>query len=239
MAQHIVNRSDYTAMQEESPFNSIPPIALLLVVIVAGVELIFSAAGQGFVGGAAGVGWRAAAFQDYAFAPAVMTEIFERGRGSLDLWKRFVTYAFVHFNFTHALWATVLLLALGKFVGEVYRPVAFLVLFLMSTVLGAAIYGAVSWQNAPLLGAYPGVYGLIGAYTYLMWLTLEKLGENQLKAFQLIGVLLGLMLVYSMIFGSSPTWIAEVSGFVVGLFAAPLLAPGGWRAFVRRVRNRG
>jgi len=225
-------------MKEESPFNSIPPVPLLLVAIVVVVELTLSAAGQGFVGGAAGVGWRAAAFQDYAFAPAVMTEIFERGRGSFDLWKRFVTYAFVHFNFTHALWATVLLLALGKFVGEVYKPLAFLALFLVCTVLGAAIYGAVSWQNAPLLGAYPGVYGLIGAYTYLMWLTLARMGENQLKAFQLIGILLGLMLVYSMIFGTSPTWIAEVSGFLVGLVCAPVLAPGGWPAFVKRLRNR-
>ena len=225
-------------MQEESPFNSVPPVPLLLVAIVVGVELTLWSAGQGFVGGAAGVGWRAAAFQDYAFAPAVMTEIFERGRGSFDLWKRFVTYAFVHINFTHALWATVLLLALGKFVGEVFRPIAFLILFFLASILGAAIYGAVAWQNTPLLGAYPGVYGLIGAYTYLMWLTLERIGENQLKAFQLIGILLGLMLVYSMLFGSSPTWIAEVSGFLVGLFAAPLLAPGGWQAFLHRVRNR-
>ena len=79
---------------------------------------------------------------------------------------------------------------------------------------------------------------MIGAYTYLMWLALERLGDNQLKAFQLIGILLGLMLVYSMIFGSSPTWIAEVAGFVVGLAIAPLLAPGGWSAFLIRLRRR-
>ncbi|WP_281984607.1 rhomboid family intramembrane serine protease [Thalassorhabdomicrobium marinisediminis] len=222
----------------ENPFNAIPPVPLALVLVIAGIELVFSAAGAGFIGGAGGIGWRSAAFQDYAFAPAVMTEIFERGRSSFDLWKRFVSYAFVHINFTHTLWAGVLLLALGKFVGEIFRPVAFALLFFLSTILGAAIYGLLSWQNAPLLGAYPGVYGLIGAYTYLMWLTLERMGENQLKAFQLIGILLGLMLVYSMIFGSTPTWIAEVAGFVVGLFAAPLLAPGGWTAFVNRMRKR-
>lgn len=224
--------------QGENPFNSVPMVPLLLVIAIAGVELMLSAAANGFVGGAQGVGWRNQAFQEYAFAPAVMTEIFERGRGSFDLWKRFVTFAFIHHNFTHALWAVVLLLALGKFVGEVFRPVAFVLLFAISSILGAAVYGLVSWQNAALVGAYPGVYGLIGAYTYLMWLTLNRMGENQLKAFQLIGVLLGLMLVYSMIFGSTPTWIAEVAGFVVGLFIAPLLAPGGWAAFVQRMRQR-
>ena len=88
-------------------------------------------------------------------------------------------------------------------------PVAFAILFAVSSILGAAIYGLLSWQNTALVGAYPGVYGLIGAYTYLMWLALNRMGENQLKAFQLIGILLGLMLVYSMIFGSAPTWIAS------------------------------
>ena len=225
-------------MSDENPFNSIPLVPLVLVLVIAGIELTLSAAGNGVIGGAQGVGWRNGAFQDYAFAPAVVTEIFERGRGNFNLWQRFVTYAFIHASFTHALWACVLLLALGKYVGEVFRPAAFAILFFVTTVLGAMFYGAVSWQNAPLVGAYPGVYGLIGAYTYLMWLTLGRMGENQLKAFQLIGILLGILLVYGMLFGSSPTWIAEVAGFIIGLFIAPVLAPGGWAAFLHRIRNR-
>lgn len=225
-------------MHEESPFNSIPIVSLVLALVMGAIELTFWAAEQGFVGGAQGVGWRAQAFQDYAFAPAVMTEIFDRGRGTFDLWKRFLTYPFIHSAFGHALWGIVLLLALGKFVGEKFHPVNFALLFAVSSVGGAAIYGAVSWQNAALVGAFPGVYGLIGAYTYLLWLALGRLGENQFKAFQLIGILLGLMLLYSMLFGSSPTWIAEVSGFLIGLATAPLLAPGGWSAFLTRLRQR-
>ncbi|MBU2991818.1 rhomboid family intramembrane serine protease [Octadecabacter sp. 1_MG-2023] len=224
--------------REENPFNSVPWVPLLLVLVIAGVELTLTAAANGLVGGAQGVGWRAAVFGELQFYPELMTQIFERGRGSFDYFKRFVTYPFVHGGFTHALWACVLLLALGKFVGEVFRPLAFLILFFVSTIFGAAAYGVLAWENTQLIGAYPGVYGLIGAYTYLMWLTLGQMGENQLKAFQLIAVLLGLLLVYSMIFGSSPTWIAEVAGFIVGLFVAPVLAPGGWRAFVNRMRKR-
>ncbi len=222
----------------ENPFNSVPRVPLALVAIIVAVELTLTAAANGWVGGAQGIGWRSAAFQDYAFAPAVMTEIFERGRGTFDMWKRFVTYPFVHATFTHALWACVLLLALGKFVGEVFRPVPFAILFFTCSIIGAAVYGLLSPANIGLVGAYPGLYGLIGAYTYLMWLTLERMGENQLKAFQLIGILLGLMLVYSMMFGSAPTWIAEVAGFLVGLFTAPVLAPGGWSAFLKRIRSR-
>ncbi|WP_375280761.1 rhomboid family intramembrane serine protease [Pseudooctadecabacter sp.] len=225
-------------MQDQSPFNTIPPVPLVLVLIMAGIELTLSAAANGYVGGAQGVGWRAQAFQDYAFAPAVLDQITTRGQYDISLFRRFVTYTFIHVNFTHALWGIVLLLALGKFVGEKFSPLSFTLLFTASTIGGALVYGLLSWQNAALVGAYPGVYGLIGAYTYIMWLALERLGDNQFKAFQLIGILLGLMLVYSMIFGSSPTWIAEVAGFVIGLAISPLLAPGGWQAFLTRLRQR-
>jgi len=188
--------------------------------------------------GVEGIGWRSVAFRDFAFAPVVMTEIFERGRGSLDLWQRFITYSFVHVSFTHALWASVLMLALGKFVGEALNAIPFLILFFTSSIGGAAIYGVISWENTPLLGAYPGIYGLIGAYTYLTWLRLGKLGENQLNAFRLIGVLMGLLVVYSVLFGATTTWIAEVAGFVIGMTISPLLTPGGWTAFIVRIRNR-
>jgi len=225
-------------MQDENPFNAIPTVPLVLSLAMAAIELTLTAASNGYIGGAQGVGWRAQAFQDYAFAPAVLEQITTRGQYDLNLFRRFATYTFVHVNFTHALWGIVLLLALGKFVGEKFSALNFAILFALSTIGGALVYGTVSWQNAALVGAYPGVYGLIGAYTYILWLALERLGENQFKAFQLIGILLGIMLIYSMIFGSSPTWIAEVAGFVIGLAVSPLLAPGGWQTFLARVRQR-
>ena len=51
----------------------------------------------------------------------------------------------------------------------------------------------------------------------MMWLTLGQLGENQIKAFTLIGMLLGITLVFSLLYGASPAWIAELTGFVTGL----------------------
>jgi len=54
----------------------------------------------------------------------------------------------------------------------------------------------------------------------------------------LVGIITVIELILSMIFGSTPTWIAEVAGFVVGLIIAPLLAPGGWSAFLARMRQR-
>ncbi len=225
-------------MRSENPFNAIPPIILGLVVVVVGVEAVLSLADQGWLGGRTGVGWRSAAIQDYGMSPNVIAVIFDQGVWTFDLLKRFVTYPFVHGSFTHALWGIVLLLALGKYVAEVLNPVAVIILFLACTIGGALVYGLLSPRNVALIGVFPPVYGLIGAYTYLMWLTLGRLGENQFRAFSLIIVLLGIMLVYGMVFGSSPTWIAEIAGFVIGLALAPILSPGGWGAFVMRIRQR-
>ena len=225
-------------MSSENPFNAIPPIILALVVVVIGVEAVLSLADQGWLGGRTGIGWRPAAIQDYGMAPRVVEVIVDQGNYSFDLLKRFVTYPFVHGSFTHALWGTVLLLALGKYVGEVFHPAAVIILFLACAIGGALIYGLTSPRNVGLIGVFAPVYGFIGAYTYLMWLTLGRMGENQLRAFSLIVVLLGIMLVYGMLFGSSPTWIAEIAGFVIGLVLAPILSPGGWRAFVVRLRQR-
>ena len=225
-------------MDNQSPFNAIPPVPLALVLVIAGVELILSAGAAGFVGGPGAIGWRAGAMQDYAFAPAVLDQVLVQGNYGADMLMRPLSYIFLHGSFTHTLWACVLLLALGKFVGEAYRPVPFALLFFGSAILGALVYGLVSPRNMGLIGAYPGIYGLIGAYTYMMWLTLGRLGENQYRAFTLIGVLMGLMLVWSMLFGATPWWIAELSGFVTGLVLAPLVAPGGWQRFLDRVRQR-
>lgn len=220
------------------PFNTIPPVALALVLVIAGIELAFQARLAGFAGGRGVDDWRQMALDNWAFAPAVLDVLVERGFGNIDLLKRFLSYSFFHASFTHTLWATVLLLALGKFVGEAYRAGPFLIIYFGSVMGAALVFGLLARTNFPLIGAYPGIYGLIGAYTYLMWLTLGRMGENQLRAFSLIGILMGLTLVYSMLFGSDPWWIAEAAGFVIGLFLAPLVAPGGWKAFLDRLRQR-
>ena len=225
-------------MRSDNPLNPLPPVVVAVVVVMILVEAALGLSARGLIGGAQGIGWRIAAIEDYAFAPTVSELLFERGIRSLDLFKRFVTYPFVHGGFTHAAFGVVLLLALGKFVGEVVGSAGFLLLFLAGTVFGALVYGAATAGNMPLYGAYPPAYGMIGAFTYLAWLRARQMGESQLAAFRLIGVLLGLQLAYSMLFGNNPHWVADVAGFVAGFALAPVVAPGGWAALLARLRQR-
>ena len=226
-------------MQTQEPaVNPIPPVVIVLCLMVVLVELALSAAAAGMIGGPRGIGWRIGATQDYGFSPLVLDRVMQVGDYSLTLLKRFVTYGFVHASFTHALFAAALLLALGKFVGDVFRAHAVVIICFGSLIIGALVFGLIADGNAPLLGIYPAVYGLIGAYTYMIWLHLGARGENQLKAFQLIGFLLGLQLLFGLLFGSNQTWIAELAGFAFGFAASILLAPGGWSALLAKLRDR-
>ncbi len=225
-------------MQDEPVVNPIPPLVIAFCLLVVGVELILTAAGAGIIGGPMGIGWRLGAVQDYGFSPLVLDRVVQFGDFDLGLLKRFVSYGFVHASFTTALFAAALLLALGKFVGDVYSPVAVLIVIIGSLVVGSIAFGIFVAGSAPLIGLFPAIYGLIGAYTYLIWLTLGATGENQLKAFQLIGFLLGLQLVFGLIFGSNSLWIAELAGFVFGFTVSIVVAPGGWTALLNKLRQR-
>lgn len=220
-----------------APVNPLPPFVIALFLVIVGVEAAFTLGARGLIGGPDAVGWRSAAIQDYGFNGDIMAWMLENGAWPIEHLRRFLTYAFVHGSFTHALFAGVLLLAMGKFVSDVFRHWAVLVLFLVSTIMGALIYGLIVRQSPWLIGAFPGVYGLIGGFTYIMWLRLGQMGTNQARAFTLIGVLMGLQLVFGLLFGGNATWVADVSGFVTGFLASFVLSPGGWSRLRTKLRH--
>ena len=225
-------------MQQEMPVNPIPPVILVLCFIAVVVELVLSFGQSGLGGGPQAIGWRLAALQDYSFSSAVLDWVLTRRDFAPELLSRFITYPFVHGNFTQALFGAALLLALGKFVGDAFGGLATLAVFIITSVGGAIVFGLIADGRAPLFGLFPPVYGLIGAYTYSIWLQLGHAGQNQLNAFRLIAFLLGLQLVFGLLFGANDAWIAEIAAFAIGFVVSTVLAPGGWAALVRRARQR-
>jgi membrane associated rhomboid family serine protease len=216
----------------------VPAAIVLIVVAIAAVEGALALGELGLVGGPGGIGWRVAAIERVAVSPAVLALLAERGFADPGLGARFMLYPFVHGGALHALFAAALLLALGKFVGEAMGAGRAVAVFFAASALGAAAYGALLDGTQPLFGAFPGVYGLIGAFTYVQWLRLGALGENRLAAFRLIGLLLAVQLVFGALFAAAPSWVADVFGFVAGGLAAILLAPGGLAALRARLRAR-
>lgn len=226
--------SDHNA----SPVNPIPPVVLALAVVILGIELAFQLGARGLAGGPGAVGWRLAALERFAFAPQMLDWMIAHNRWPPELLLRFVSYVFVHVSFTHMLFVVVFLLALGKMVAEIFHPLAFLAVFFGSAITGAVAYGLFVDAPSALIGGFPAVYGLIGAFTFLLWVRLAASGDNRFRAFFLISMLLGIQLVFGLLFGANKDWVAEVAGFAAGFAMSFVVSPGGWRRVVARIRDR-
>ncbi|CUH54323.1 rhomboid family intramembrane serine protease [Shimia marina] len=223
---------------DQSPVNPLPPVVTALFLLLAGVEAALWLGSQGIVGGPTSVGWRLEAIQRYAFSADIFDWMVATGQWPMEHVIRFVSYLFVHGNFTHALFGGVLLLAMGKMVGEVFSGAATLAIFLCSGAVGALGYAVVLNSAVPLLGSYPGVYGLIGAFTFLLWTRLGAVGAPQARAFSLIGMLVGIQLLFGLIFGGNPDWVADVIGFGTGFCLSFALTPGGWQRIREKIRRQ-
>ncbi|AZQ66205.1 rhomboid family intramembrane serine protease [Silicimonas algicola] len=217
--------------------NALPPAVVALALAIFSAEALMFLGGRGLVGGPDAIGWRAEAIQDWSVFPPLLDWLMETGRWTSPEMLRFVAYPFVHGSFTHAIFVIVFLLALGKLVGEVFGNLAVLVVFFASAIVGALFY-SLTGEARPLVGGYPAVYGLIGAYTFLLWVGYGARGENQYRAFSLIGFLLGLQLIFGVIYDVGLDWIAELAGFGTGLLVTPFLSPGAFARMFARLRQR-
>jgi membrane associated rhomboid family serine protease len=222
----------------ESPFNPLPPLVVALAVIILGIEALFSLGARGIIGGPEAVGWRLAAIEDWAFLDVVFDWMLSNGRFPPEQLARFVTYPLIHFSITHAVFVAIFVLAIGKMVSEVFGGLAFLTVFWTASVMGALVYGLVLQTDFPLVGGYPGVYGLIGAYTFLLWVALINTGGPQYRAFGLIGMLLGIQLFFAVFFEVGMDWVADIAGFVTGFVMSFVVSPGGWSRLVAKLRQR-
>ena len=221
-----------------SPFNALPPVVVALTVVIAGLEAMFQLAQAGFLGGQGGVGWRVAAMTDYAVLDEVWEWMLANGRFPPEQVLRFLTYPLIHGGFVHAAFVVVFVLAIGKMVAEVFSPLAFFAIFWVSAVVGALAYVGLLDSAYPLIGGYPGVYGLIGAFTFLMWVDAAHRGTSRARAFGLIGALLAIQVLFGAIQGDYGNVLADLSGFVAGFLLSFLVSPGGWRRVLGRLRQR-
>jgi membrane associated rhomboid family serine protease len=229
-------------MQQEpnaAPINPLPMIVWVLALPLIAVELVLALAEAGLVGGAGGIGWRLQAVERFGMFPEILRyQVETAGQPYAEL-VRLVAYPLVHASFTHGLFAVVILLALGKMVGEIFRWWAVVVVFLGASVAGALAYGLlVPGVRAPLIGAYPAVYGLIGAFTFLLWANLARRGANKYRAFSLIGALLFFQLVFGVLFGGTWDWVADVTGFAAGFLLSFVVSPGGFARVLQMIRQR-
>lgn len=223
---------------DQNPFNALPPVVVALAAVIAGIEVLFQLADAGLLGGAAGVGWRQGALQDYAVFDQVWHFMIDNRLAPPEQLARFVTYPLIQSGALPAVFALVFVLAIGKAVGEVFAPWAVLALFFGSALGGGLAFVVLLDAPGQLNGAFPPVYGLIGGFTFLLWTNLAAHGANANRAFILIAVLLGVQLLFALLNGDWRGVVSEAAGFATGFALSFVLSPGGWARVVAKLRRR-
>lgn len=227
-----------SSSHNESPFNALPPVVVALTLAILGVELALQLGERGLAGGPDAVGWRLALIQRLSVIDALFDQMAAQNTWPPQHLLRLVGYPFVHANFTHALFVVVFVLALGKMVGEIFAAWAVLVVFFGASAIAALVYVFALDPQLPLFGGFPGAYGLIGAFTFLLWTQLAATGGPQARAFYLIGFLMGIQLIFGLLFGGGLDWVADLTGFVAGFLLSFVVSPGGWARVMAKLRRR-
>lgn len=222
-----------------SPVHPLPWVVWVLALPIALIEIGLSLGGDGLIGGPQAVGWRLEAYQQFAFSPQILHAMIATGYFPASQMLRFVSYMFIHGGPTHAIFVVVFILAMGKYVSEVFRPWAVLVMFFGSGIMGALIYGLFANTQLALIGGYPPVYGLIGGFSFILWVKLGEDGGNRMGAFSLIAFFLGFQLLFGLIFGGQGMeWVADLAGFLTGFGLSFLVCPGGPQRALALIRRR-
>jgi rhomboid protease GluP len=227
-------------MSENPPpkaFNSMPPVVVALFGLIAGTELLFTFAGTGILGGPDGIGWRYTAIENYAVNTTLVGWMVENNKYPLEHLARFVSFSFVHSSMINTAVACALFLAMGKMVGTAFSAVAVLVFFFVSAGMGAICYSLAVPEGGWLFGSFTGIYGLIGAYTFIVWVSLRIQNAPQGQAFYLIAILMGVQLGFGMILGDNDSWIADLTAFVTGFILSFFFVPGGFGSVLELFRK--
>ena len=223
---------------DESPVNPLPISVMLLALAMVLPELAFQVGENGLFGGPEAIGWRVDAIERFGFYPEIFSWMVERSSFPPEHLARVLTYPFVNASFLGAVFAIVFTLALGKMVGEAMSNLAVLVIFIGSSVAAALIYWLVLNDPFPLIGGITGAYGLIGGYTFLLWLRQRAVGGPQHQAFSLIAFLMAIQLVFGLLFDTGNGWFADLIAFFAGFGLSFAVVPGGFRRLMAFLRAR-
>ncbi|MEO0999105.1 MAG: rhomboid family intramembrane serine protease [Pseudomonadota bacterium] len=195
-----------------------PPAILALVIAIAAIEGILSAAGAGYI---LYPGLREDAFILGAFQGPLLDGIPPVYSGQPAV--MFVSHAFLHANLIHMLLNMAVLLALGKLVAERAGAPRSLALFVATAITGAAAQVLIGGYEVLMIGASGAVFGFIGTWKCWEWMARRAAGLPMGPLWTSLLVLAGINVPLFFMLGGALAWEAHLGGFVGGWLLAPFL----------------
>ena len=221
--------------RQAPPAINLPRVVWIIIVILIGIQAVIDWGGPGV---------ETYAVYTFAFIPARLGLAHFPQPPGAAVWS-FLTYGFLHADWTHVLTNSLWLAVFSKPVQGRLGTSRYLVLLALSIVAGAAATLVLHW-NEPLqlVGISGGVSGLLAAAIPLMYghhepyphgrlrplRPLEILQDRRALTFSLMWIVLTAATATSQFITTDAlvprnviAWEAHVGGFVVGLIAFYLL----------------
>lgn len=152
--------------------------------------------------------------------------------GLIDNWKpnyaaqpyaMFVTYGFLHGGLAHLAVNMITLWSLGGAVLNRIGQGSFVILYLGTSLGGAAGMALLAHGLRPMVGASGSLFGLLGAILAWEYMDQHTVREGRLHVARVILLLAGLNLVLWWAMGGQLAWQAHLGGFLTGWIAAFLI----------------
>ena len=207
------------------PFIRAPTVVLLLTGVLLAIEaaraLLFRAATPQL-------------FYQFGLVPArysheYLSSHFTNGGNLVERAVPFVSYMFLHADWTHVLVNSIWLLPFGSLVARRYGGALFLLFFLICGIVGAAVHLTFNWgSTAPVIGASAAVSGLTGAAFRMIprgpRAPLLPLLSKPVLVWSTIWTLINVVAGITG-FGTGPgvrlvAWQAHIGGYLAGLLLA-------------------
>jgi rhomboid protease GluP len=134
----------------------------------------------------------------------------------------FVSHALLHGSILHMVMNLTILLALGRFTADRYGPRTVLPVFLLSAIAGGAVFGLLTDDALPMVGASGAVFGFLGVWIAWDWRRHRAAGAPTGPVVRRVLVLVFLNVALWVALSGGLAWEAHLGGFLAGL------ACGAW-----------
>lgn len=165
--------------------------------------------------------WLSPPFYELAFSPSDLAS----GVGAYTIF----TSIFLHASFTHIIFNALTLVFLGMMLENHIGAPRFIVVFLVSGVIGNLVYAVANLgQFSSAVGASGAISGILGALVALyprervnFFLVFIPLRDTPMWVIALL--FLALQMIFVMDSSSNVAWQAHIGGLLAGLIVAPLI----------------
>jgi rhomboid protease GluP len=199
--------------------SPVPPAVLALVLACSAVELALQAADHGLIGTSH---WRSLCYQYAGFWPGLLFDWQPNYRAQPVV--MFFSYGFLHAGLGHLGGNMLTLLLFGHVLQPDLGNRAIGLVLGVSSLGGALVFGLLSQNPAPMVGASGAIFGLIGA-----WMVLHR-AERQARALppRSLALLAGFLVLNLVFWWASDGWLAwqaHLGGFLAGAGLTLYLRP--------------